>query len=336
MNEVEAAGPLLRVHDLTVEFTTRDGTVPVLDRLSIELEAGATLGLVGESGCGKSMTALAIMGLVPSPPGRIAGGSILFANEDLTRATDAHLRDVRGNSISMIFQEPMTSLNPVYTIGEQIAEVLRRHQGLGRRAAWERAVELLDSVSIPLPERRAHDYPHHLSGGMRQRVMIAIALACRPRILIADEPTTALDVTVQAQIFDLLQALRDETGTSIILITHDMGVVAEMAERVVVMYAGRLVEEGPVRRILSEPHHPYTQGLIASVPHLRTEVTDEPEDLTEIPGIVPSLAEFGQERCLFAPRCPRATDRCRRERPLLAGSGEHRKAACWHPGARRT
>ena len=257
------SGPLLSLRYLTVEFATRDGTVPVLDRLSLDLDAGATLGLVGESGCGKSMTALAIMGLVPSPPGRIAGGSILFADEDLTRATDSHLRDIRGNAISMIFQEPMTSLNPVYTIGEQIAEVLRRHQDLGRRAAWKRAVELLESVSIPLPGRRAHDYPHQLSGGMRQRVMIAIALACRPRILIADEPTTALDVTVQAQIFDLLQALREETGTAIILITHDMGVVAEMAERVVVMYAGRMVEEGPVREILSEPHHPYTQGLIA-------------------------------------------------------------------------
>ena len=211
--------------------------------------------------------------------------------------------------------------------------MLRRHQDLARRAAWDRAVELLDSVSIPLPGRRAHDYPHQLSGGMRQRVMIAIALACRPRILIADEPTTALDVTVQAQIFDLLQALREETGTAIILITHDMGVVAEMAERVVVMYAGRMVEEGPVRDILSEPHHPYTQGLIASVPHLQTEVSDEPEDLMEIPGIVPSLAEFGRARCLFAPRCPRASDRCRREQPLLAASGGQHKAACWHSGA---
>ena len=327
------SGPLLRMRDLTVEFAIREGTVPVLDRLSLDLEAGATLGLVGESGCGKSMTALAIMGLVPSPPGRIAGGSILFAGDDLTRASDARLRDIRGNAISMIFQEPMTSLNPVYTIGEQIAEVLRRHQALARRAAWDRAVELLDSVSIPLPARRVHDYPHQLSGGMRQRVMIAIALACRPRILIADEPTTALDVTVQAQIFDLLQALREETGTAIILITHDMGVVAEMAERVVVMYAGRMVEEGPVGEILSEPHHPYTQGLIASVPHLSADVSDEPEDLAEISGIVPSLAEFGRERCLFAPRCPRATERCRDERPVLSGIGAHRKAACWHAGA---
>ena len=330
------SGALLRVRDLSVEFATRYGTVPVLDRISIDLDAGATLGLVGESGCGKSMTALAIMGLIPSPPGRVAGGSILFADEDLTRASDAHLRDIRGNAISMIFQEPMTSLNPVYTIGEQIAEVLRRHQDLGRGAAWDRAVELLDSVSIPLPARRANDYPHQLSGGMRQRVMIAIALACQPRLLIADEPTTALDVTVQAQIFDLLRALREETGTAIILITHDMGVVAEVAERVVVMYAGRMVEEGPVRELLGEPHHPYTQGLIASVPHLTTEVSDEPKDLTEIPGIVPSLAEFGQERCLFAPRCPRASDRCRSEQPLLGGLEGQHKAACWHPGAART
>ena len=325
-------GPLLRVRDLVVEFATRDGTVPVLDRLSFELDAGATLGLVGESGCGKSMTALAVMGLIPSPPGRIAAGSVHFEGDDLTRYSDAALRDVRGNAISMIFQEPMTSLNPVYTIGEQIAEVLRRHQAMGRRSAWERAVELLDSVSIPLPGRRVHDYPHQLSGGMRQRVMIAIALACRPRILIADEPTTALDVTVQAQIFDLLQALREETGTAIILITHDMGVVAEMAERVAVMYAGRIVEEGPVGEILSEPHHPYTQGLIASVPHLSAEVSDEPEDLAEIPGIVPPLAEFGKERCLFAPRCPRASERCREERPVLSVIGAHCQVACWHAG----
>ena len=329
------SGELLRVRDLTVEFATRDGTVPVLDRLSFELDARGTLGLVGESGCGKSMTALAVMGLVPSPPGRIAGGSIEFAGDDLARASDATLRDIRGNAISMIFQEPMTSLNPVYTIGEQIAEVLRRHQGLARRAAWDRAVELLDSVSIPLPARRVHDYPHQLSGGMRQRVMIAIALACRPRILIADEPTTALDVTVQAQIFDLLQALREETGTAIILITHDMGVVAEMAERVAVMYAGRIVEEGPVRDILSAPHHPYTQGLIASVPHLTAEVSDEPEDLAEIPGIVPSLVEFGKERCLFAPRCPRAIGRCREERPALSGTGAGRTLACWNAEAGR-
>ena len=325
-------GALLRVRDLTVEFATREGTVPVLDRLSFELDAGATLGLVGESGCGKSMTALAVMGLIPSPPGRIAAGSVHFEGDDLTRFTDAALRDVRGNAISMIFQEPMTSLNPVYTIGEQIAEVLRRHQTMARRAAWERAVELLDSVSIPLPARRVHDYPHQLSGGMRQRVMIAIALACRPRILIADEPTTALDVTVQAQIFDLLQALREETGTAIILITHDMGVVAEMAERVAVMYAGRIVEEGPAGEILSEPHHPYTQGLIASVPHLSAEVSDEPEDLAEIPGIVPPLAEFGKERCLFAPRCPRASERCREERPVLSAIGGHCRTACWHAG----
>ncbi|MGI9334409.1 MAG: ABC transporter ATP-binding protein [Gammaproteobacteria bacterium] len=324
---------LLSVRDLTVEFATRDGVVPVLDRVSLELEPGETLGVVGESGCGKSMTALAIMGLVPSPPGRIAGGSIDFAGDDLTQASDAHLREVRGNSISMIFQEPMTSLNPVYTIGEQIAEVLRRHQNLARRAAWARAVELLDSVSIPLPARRVHDYPHQLSGGMRQRVMIAIALACKPRILIADEPTTALDVTVQAQIFDLLLALREETGTAIILITHDMGVVAEMADRVIVMYAGRKVEEGPVREILSEPHHPYTLGLIASVPHLTAEVSDEPEDLTEIPGIVPPLVEFGKERCLFAPRCPRVSERCRSERPTLSGVGQHCHVACWHAGA---
>ena len=247
---------LLSVKNLTVEFTTRDGIAPVIDDLSFDLAPGETLSLVGESGCGKSMTALAIMGLIPSPPGRVASGSISLAGENLLQAGDTRMRAVRGNDISMVFQEPMTSLNPVFTVGEQISETLRRHQGLTRRQAKALSIEMLDAVQIPLPTRRINDYPHQLSGGMRQRVMIAMALACRPKVLIADEPTTALDVTVQAQIFDLMRAVGKETEAAIILITHDMGSVAEMAERVVVMYAGRKIEEGCVDDILARPRHP--------------------------------------------------------------------------------
>ncbi len=304
----------------------------MIDDLGFTLDEGETLAFVGESGCGKSMTALALMGLVPHPVGRIAGGRIVFAGEDLAGAPDRRLRQIRGNDISMIFQEPMTSLNPVYTTGEQIAEVLRRHQGLGRRAAWRQAVELLDAVGIPEPASRAEDYPHQMSGGQRQRVMIAIALACRPRILIADEPTTALDVTVQAQIFDLLRELRRQTGTALILITHDMGAVAEMAERMIVMYAGRKAEEGPVDRIIAHPRHPYTRGLIACVPHLKEHLTEARDELVEIPGIVPPLGQFGQNACLFATRCPMATDECVAERPpLKAVDGQ--RSACWYAEA---
>jgi len=281
--------PLLSVCNLTVEFTIRGGVVPVIDDLSFELAAGETLSLVGESGCGKSMTALAIMGLIPSPPGTISAGSIILQGEDLVQVTDARLREIRGNEVSMVFQEPMTSLNPVYTVGEQIAETLRRHQGLTRSQAQAQAIQMIDAVQIPLPDRRVHDYPHQLSGGMRQRIMIAMALACQPKILIADEPTTALDVTVQAQIFDLMQNLQKETGAAIILITHDMGSVAEMAERVVVMYAGRKIEDGRVEDILLRPQHPYTRGLIACVPHLLDTVTSDRPYLQEVPGMVPPL-----------------------------------------------
>ena len=259
------SAPLLELSDVEVEFRTRDGIARVLDRVGFSLSAGATLGIVGESGCGKSMTALTIMRLVPQPPGRIAGGTIRLDGEDLLAATEARMREIRGNEVSMVFQEPMTSLNPVFSVGDQIAETVRLHQGLSKRAALDRAVEMLAAVGIPVPERRVREYPHQLSGGMRQRVMIAIGLACGPRVLIADEPTTALDVTVQAQIFDLLVDLKERTGTSIILITHDMGAIAEMAERVVVMYAGRIVEEGPVDVILEDPLHPYT----ARAHHLR-------------------------------------------------------------------
>ena len=272
----------------------------MIDDLSFDLGPGETLSLVGESGCGKSMTALAIMGLIPSPPGVISAGSIILQGEDLIQATDARLRAIRGNEISMVFQEPMTSLNPVYTVGEQIAETLRRHQGLTRNQAKDQAIQMIDAVQIPLPDRRVNDYPHQLSGGMRQRIMIAMALACQPKILIADEPTTALDVTVQAQIFDLMQNLQRETGTAIILITHDMGSVAEMAERVVVMYAGRKIEDGQVQDILLQPRHPYTRGLIACVPHLLDKVTTDRPFLQEVPGTVPPLSDFGFDGCMLS------------------------------------
>ncbi|MEP0943558.1 MAG: ABC transporter ATP-binding protein [Rhizobiaceae bacterium] len=324
--------PLLKVENLRIELTTRDGIAPVIDDLSLELNAGETLSFVGESGCGKSMTALAIMGLLPEKVGRIASGSIMFDGEDLSKASDARLREIRGNDISMIFQEPMTSLNPVYTIGEQISEVLRRHQNLGKNAASSKAIELLDAVRIPNPNARVSDYPHQMSGGQRQRVMIAIALACEPKILIADEPTTALDVTVQAQIFDLLRDLGRETGTATILITHDMGAVAEMAERMIVMYAGRKAEDGPVEQIIEHPRHPYTKGLISCVPHLVATLTDERPELTEVRGIVPSLRDFGRDTCLFASRCDRADDRCRSKRPPEVLFDGEQNSACWHAG----
>ncbi|MEL7000315.1 MAG: ABC transporter ATP-binding protein [Pseudomonadota bacterium] len=321
--------PLLSVQNLRVELKTRDGIFPVIDDVSFTLDEGENLAIVGESGCGKSMTALALMGLVPHPVGRVAAGQILFADEDLAQANETRMRSLRGNEISMIFQEPMTSLNPVYTVGEQIAEVLRRHQGLGDKAAWAQAVDLLDAVGIPNARTRAEAYPHQMSGGQRQRVMIAIALACRPKILIADEPTTALDVTVQAQIFDLLHELREQTGTAMILITHDMGVVAEMAERMIVMYAGRRVEDGPVADVIATPRHPYTRGLISCVPHLTETLTDERPQLTEIPGIVPSLKTFGQDNCLFAERCSHASDQCQSGRPQDVMMGTQ-QVACWH------
>ncbi|MDD9909223.1 MAG: ABC transporter ATP-binding protein [Ahrensia sp.] len=324
---------LLEVENLRVELTLRGNIAPVIDDVSFSLEAGETLSFVGESGCGKSMTALAIMGLLPDKVGRIAAGSIRFDGEDLAKASDKRMREIRGNEISMIFQEPMTSLNPVYTIGEQISEVLRRHQNLGAKAAHAKAVELLDAVRIPNPAARINDYPFQMSGGQRQRVMIAIALACEPKILIADEPTTALDVTVQAQIFDLLRDLRKQTGTAIILITHDMGAVAEMAERMIVMYAGRKAEDGPVEPIIAHARHPYTKGLIACVPHLHAELTEERERLVEIGGIVPGLAEFGANRCLFASRCGLRSQKCLDQRPQEQKFEAGHASACWHAEA---
>jgi peptide/nickel transport system ATP-binding protein len=319
---------LLAIEGLRVEFKTRNGIARVIDNLDIILRSKETLGIVGESGCGKSMTALSIMGLVPIPPGRVADGRILFQGEDLLQANEARLRQIRGNEISMIFQEPMTSLNPVYTIGDQIAETARLHEGLSRKDSMDRALEMLIAVGIPAAERRIHEFPHQMSGGMRQRVMIAMALACRPQVLIADEPTTALDVTVQAQIFDLLTKLKEDTGTAIIMITHDMGAIAEMAQRIVVMYAGRKVEDGPVGEILANPRHPYTQGLIECVPHLQLNPPKERPELDEIPGVVPALTNLGKG-CPFAPRCNRAMDRCYESMPGGTQVGEEHGVSCW-------
>ncbi len=323
-------GPLLSVDGLTVEFAMRDGsTARVINGLSFDLNAGETLGIVGESGCGKSMTALAIMRLIPSPPGRIAQGQIRLEGDDLVGADETRMRQIRGKDISMVFQEPMTSLNPVYTIGDQIAETVRLHEGLGRKDARARAIEMLRAVAIPAAQTRVDDYPHQLSGGMRQRVMIAMALACRPKVLIADEPTTALDVTVQAQIFDLLKELQEQTNTAIILITHDMGAIAEMAQRVLVMYAGCKAEEATVDDVLDSPQHPYTRGLISCVPHLSADPPVTPEPLMEIPGVVPSVAELSRKGCSFAPRCSAAMAQCGQQTPPPVRVSESHEVACW-------
>ncbi|MEM9047914.1 MAG: ABC transporter ATP-binding protein [Pseudomonadota bacterium] len=314
---------LLSIRDLRVAFRTRYGKVTALDGVSLGVDAGETLGVVGESGCGKSITALAIMGLVPAPPGEVAGGSIALAGEELVGAKPARMRDLRGSEIAMIFQEPMTSLNPVYSAGDQIAEAIMLHQKVGHAQAFKDAVALLDRVGIPEAARRAHDFPHQLSGGMRQRVMIAMAVSCRPRVLIADEPTTALDVTVQAQIFDLLNDIQREFGTGIILITHDMGAIAEMADRVAVMYAGRVIEEGNADAILDSPKHPYTRGLIACIPTLGKEDADgRPAPLREIPGVVPPLHLLGAG-CAFRERCAQSYGPCASRIPVLEGDPAH-------------
>jgi len=320
--------PLLEIEDLRTWFYTRDGIVRAVDGVSFRVSPGETLAVVGESGCGKSVTSLSILRLVPSPPGRIVAGRLAFAGRDLLGLTEAEMRGIRGNEISMIFQEPMTSLNPVLTIGWQIAEALVLHQGLDRRAAAARAVEMLRLVNIPEPERRVKQYPHELSGGMRQRVMIAMALSCDPKLLIADEPTTALDVTIQAQILDLMRELKAKTGAAIVLITHDLGVVAEMAQRVVVMYAGRKVEEAPVERLFAQPLHPYTKGLLGSIPRLAEGAEAARKRLAEIPGMVPSLKE-AVPGCLFAPRCAYATARCAAQYPPLEERAGGHSVACW-------
>ena len=299
---------LLEVQDLQTHFPTRAGLVKAVDGVSFHVDQGELLGLVGESGSGKSITALSVMRLI-APPGKIAAGSIKFKGEELTTASAERLREIRGNDIAMIFQDPMTSLNPVYTVGEQIAEALRLHRKLDRKAAWSAAIEAMKEVSIPSPERRANDYPHQLSGGMRQRVMIAMALACDPELLIADEPTTALDVTIQAQILELLDELRRTRQLAVLLITHDLGVVAETADRVCVMYTGRIVEESGVYEIFEKPKHPYTQGLLRSVPKLTAHDIERAVRLKTIEGVVPSPTNL-PPGCHFAPRCEFRMDKC--------------------------
>jgi peptide/nickel transport system ATP-binding protein len=323
-----AGGPLLEVEGLKTWFYTRDGVVRAVDGVSFAVHPGETLAVVGESGCGKSVTSLSILRLIASPPGRTIAGRIRFEGRDLLALPEEEMRKVRGNEISMIFQEPMTSLNPVLTIGRQIAETLTVHRGLSRPAALAHAVEMLRLVGIPEPARRATQYPHQLSGGMRQRVMIAMALACNPRLLIADEPTTALDVTIQAQILDLMRNLKAQTGAAIVLITHDLGVVAEMAQRVVVMYAGRKVEEAGAAQLFTRPRHPYTRGLLASIPRLGEAEAAGRARLAEIPGVVPSLKEE-IAGCIFAPRCPHAAARCLRDYPPLEDKGDGHLVACW-------
>ncbi len=324
------AETILDIADLRTWFFTRDGVVRAVDGVSFHVFAGETLAIVGESGCGKSVTALSVLRLIPSPPGRIVSGAIRFAGRDLLGLSEAEMRQVRGNEISMIFQEPMTSLNPVLTIGRQIAETLTLHQGLDHRAALDKAVDMLRLVHIPEAQRRIAEYPHQLSGGMRQRVMIAMALACNPKLLIADEPTTALDVTIQAQILDLMRELKQKIDAAIVLITHDLGVVAEMAQRVLVIYAGRRAEEAPVRTLFRRPLHPYTKGLMASVPRLGASLTRERAPrLAEISGTVPSLKE-PIPGCPFESRCAFATDVCRIEMPAFDEKEPGHFAACFH------
>ena len=328
----EQAATVIEVKGLQTYLFTRSGIVKAVDDVSFALRRGETLAVVGESGCGKSMTALSLMRLVPSPPGRIVGGTITLEGRDLLQLDEAEMRDIRGNDISMIFQEPMTSLNPVLTIGHQIAEALRLHQELSKSAANEKAVEMLRLVKIPEPAQRTREYPHQLSGGMRQRAMIAMALACNPRVLIADEPTTALDVTIQAQILDLMLELQQKLGTAIILITHNLGVVAETAQRVVVMYAGRKVEEADVDALFAEPLHPYTHGLLGSIPRLAIiggKSANAGQKLKEIPGMVPALTNL-PPGCTFAPRCAFADDRCRAQFPPYEQKRAGHWAACWY------
>ncbi|MCL6450823.1 MAG: ABC transporter ATP-binding protein [Acetobacteraceae bacterium] len=320
---------LLDVQGLKTCFYTEDGVVPAVDGVSFHINRGETLGMVGESGCGKSVTSLSIMRLIPWPPGRIVEGKVWFEGQDILAKSEPEMRKIRGNEISMIFQEPMTSLNPVYTVGDQIAEAIQLHQGLGRREAARKTVDMLRLVGIPLPERRAHEYPHQLSGGMRQRVMIAMALSCNPKLLIADEPSTALDVTIQAQILELMKRLKRELGMAILLITHDLGVIAEMAQRVVVMYAGRIVEEADVISLFRRPLHPYTDGLLHSIPRIDAKKGR----LHVIEGVVPNPLNL-PPGCRFHPRCPYAAEVCRKEEPPLEEAGPGRRVSCWRRAER--
>jgi peptide/nickel transport system ATP-binding protein/oligopeptide transport system ATP-binding protein len=316
---------LLEVRDLQTHFFSEQGVAKAVDGVDFELYPGESLGIVGESGCGKSVTSLSIMRLVPQPPGRIVGGSIRFNGVDLTKFSNDEMRKIRGNDISMIFQEPMTSLNPVYTVGDQIAETIIVHKKSSKKEALRQALEMIRKVGIPEPQQRIREFPHQLSGGMRQRVMIAMALSCDPQLLIADEPTTALDVTIQAQILKLMRGLRDRIDMSIMLITHDLGVIAEMAERVVVMYAGKVVEYADVKSLFSDPMHPYTWGLLNSIPRMDLDV----DPLPAIPGIVPNPLDF-PSGCKYHTRCPLQTERCRTKEPLLVEIASRHFSRCWH------
>jgi len=315
---------VLEVKNLQTYFYSSEGVAKAVDGVSFTLQKGETLGIVGESGCGKSMTSLSLLRLVPSPPGKIINGEILLNNTDILKLSDEELRKIRGNKISMIFQEPMTSLNPVLSVGEQIAESIRLHQGLSRKEAWQKAVDMIRLVGIPAPEKRAKQEPYQLSGGMRQRIMIAMALACTPDVLIADEPTTALDVTIQAQIIDIIQNLQKQLGMSIIFITHDLGVVAEICDKIAVMYAGQVVEEGTTESLFEKPLHPYTNGLIQSLPKLY----EDQEELSTIHGTVPSPYNY-PTGCRYAERCPFATDLCREKQPELLTIEPGKKVRCW-------
>ena len=321
MNQSEV---LLEIKDLCVEFKTMAGTVHAVDHLSYTLHRSEKLGIVGESGSGKSVSSLAMMQLIPNPPGKITGGQILYNGKDLVQLSEREMQKIRGNDISMIFQEPMTSLNPIIRCGRQIAESLQLHRGMKKKEAMEEAIHMMQAVGIANPAARAYEYPHQMSGGMRQRVMIAMALACQPQILIADEPTTALDVTIQAQILDLIRGLNREMNTSVVFITHDLGVVSELCDTVIVMYNGHIVEKAPAADIFREPLHPYTQGLLSAIPR----ITKERKPLSTIEGMVPNPVERIQG-CRFGPRCPKACERCRLEEPPMVSVGEDRQVRCW-------
>ncbi len=318
--------PVLEVRNLSVEFTTERGIIRAVDNVSFSVAAGEIVGLVGESGCGKTVTGLSILGLIPSPPGKVVSGEILLGGRDLLQLDEAGMRDVRGRDVSMIFQEPMTALNPVLTVGYQMIEILRLHKNLSAAQARAAAIEMLGVVGIPSPANRIDEYPHQLSGGMRQRVMIAMALSCGPKVLIADEPTTALDVTTQAQVLDEIVRLQQQFEMAVVLVTHDLGVVAETCQRALVMYCGEVVEAAPVEQLFTTPHHPYTKGLMNSIPRIRGERI---ERLPVIPGMVPDLAAL-PEGCRYAGRCDAATDRCRSQSPTLEADN-NRSVACWHP-----
>ncbi len=324
---MSAAQPLISVRDLCIEFSTERGVVRAIDGVSFDILPGETLGVVGESGCGKSVTSLAILGLIPSPPGRIVSGSIRLEGRELVGLPEAEYRKVRGREISMIFQEPMTALNPVFTVGNQMVDVLVRHKKLTRRQARQEAIDMLARVGIPSPEKRVDEYPHQLSGGMRQRVMIAMALSCGPRLLLADEPTTALDVTTQAQVMEEIVELQQAFGTAVVLVTHDLGVVAETCQRAVVMYCGRIIEEADIETLFHHPKHPYTRGLMDSIPRIRDQRLEE---LPTIPGTVPDLFHLPRG-CRFADRCFQASDRCREAEPELQTREDGSQVACFFP-----